>query len=91
MFTKVQNFSFQDIDKYPTGVIVNYLNTDVDNIAKVFRIFSVPLIKMPVMFLSALIFALNQSIELSIIFSVSLPILFIFFIIMWKYGIANFL
>ncbi|UWW01243.1 hypothetical protein ONA02_05830 [Mycoplasmopsis felis] len=41
MFTKVQNFSFQDIDKYPTGVIVNYLNTDVDNIAKVFRIFSV--------------------------------------------------
>ncbi|MCU9940125.1 ABC transporter transmembrane domain-containing protein [Mycoplasmopsis felis] len=38
------------------------------------------------MFLSALIFALNQSIELSIIFSVSLPILFIFFIIMWKYG-----
>ncbi|MCU9937992.1 ABC transporter transmembrane domain-containing protein [Mycoplasmopsis felis] len=41
LFTKVQNFSFQDIDKYPTGVIVNYLNTDVDNIAKVFRIFSV--------------------------------------------------
>lgn len=90
LFTKVQNFSFQDIDKYPTGVIVNYLNTDVDNIAKVFRIFSVPLIKMPVMFLSALIFALNQSIELSIIFSVSLPILFIFFIIMWKYGMPIF-
>ncbi|UWV78689.1 ABC transporter transmembrane domain-containing protein [Mycoplasmopsis felis] len=42
------------------------------------------------MFLSALIFALNQSIELSIIFSVSLPILFIFFIIMWKYGILIF-
>ncbi|WP_322958511.1 ABC transporter transmembrane domain-containing protein [Mycoplasmopsis felis] len=90
LFTKVQNFSFQDIDKYPTGVIVNYLNTDVDNIAKVFRIFSVALIKMPVMFLSALIFALNQSIELSIIFSVSLPILFIFFIIMWKYGMPIF-
>ncbi|MGZ9756339.1 ABC transporter ATP-binding protein [Mycoplasma sp. 4423] len=90
LFSKIQTFSFEDMDKFSTGVIVNRLNTDIDNIVKLYGIMGRPLFRLPIMFISSLVFAITQSGVLSIIFAVSLPLLFGFFLIMWKYGIPIF-
>ncbi|TDV23048.1 ATP-binding cassette subfamily B protein [Mycoplasmopsis mustelae] len=90
LFAKVQTFSFEDLDKFSTGVIVNRLSSDVDNIVKLYGIIGRPLFRLPIMFVASIVFAAQQSGTLSIIFAITLPLLLIFFVIMWKYGIPIF-
>ncbi|MFV8477654.1 ABC transporter ATP-binding protein [Mycoplasma sp. VS410B] len=83
IFAQVQEFSFNDIDKYSNGVILNRLNNDVNNIQMAFMMIIRAFIRLPFMFIAAIIFAIKVSLKLSTIFTVSLPLIAILFLVIW--------
>ncbi|WLP85151.1 ABC transporter ATP-binding protein [Mycoplasma seminis] len=83
IFEKVQEFSFNDIDKFSNGVILNRLNNDVNNIQMAFNMIIRAFVRLPFMFIAAIVFAIQESLKLSAIFLVSLPIIVLLFIAIW--------
>ncbi|MFV8400940.1 ABC transporter ATP-binding protein [Mycoplasma sp. 005V] len=83
IFAKVQEFSFNDIDKFSNGVILNRLNNDVNNIQMAFTLIIRAFIRLPFMFIAAIVFAIMMSHQLSYIFIVSLPFIAILFFAIW--------
>ena len=75
MFYKIQNFSFEDIDKFSTSSLITRLTTDVTNVQMAFMMIIRILIRGPVMLLAALFMAFSIDVRLSCVFLVSIPIL----------------
>ncbi|SJZ53440.1 ABC transporter ATP-binding protein [Mycoplasmopsis verecunda] len=83
IYNQVQEFSFNDIDKFSNGVILNRLNNDVNNIQMAFMMIIRAFVRLPFMFIAAIVFAINESLLLSSIFLVTLPIIILLFIAIW--------
>ena len=75
MFYKIQNFSFEDIDKFSTSSLITRLTTDVTNVQMAFMMIIRILIRGPVMLLAALFMAFSIDVRLSCVFLVFIPIL----------------
>ena len=75
LFHKVQDYSFQNIDKFSSASIVTRLTTDVTNIQMAFQMMIRIAVRSPVMLISALFMAVQINVELSFVFLVVLPIL----------------
>ena len=75
MFYKIQNFSFEDIDKFSTSSLITRLTTDVTNVQMAFMMIIRILIRGPVMLLAALFMAFSIDVRLSCVFLVYIPIL----------------
>ncbi len=75
MFDKVQDFSFENIDKFTSASLITRVTRDINSIQTVFRSFLVSFIKAPILIVSALIYAIRISPELSKIFIYSVPAL----------------
>ena len=75
MFYKIQNFSFEDIDKFSTSSLITRLTTDVTNVQMAFMMIIRILIRGPVMLLAALFMAFSIDARLSCVFLVAIPIL----------------
>ena len=75
MFYKIQNFSFEDIDKFSTSSLITRLTTDVTNVQMAYMMIIRILIRGPVMLLAALFMAFSIDVRLSCVFLVSIPIL----------------
>ncbi|QNM93880.1 ABC transporter ATP-binding protein [Mycoplasma sp. Pen4] len=84
IFAKVQIFSFNDIDYFSSGAILNRLNNDVNNIQMSFNLLIRTLIRLPIMFVVALVFSIHESVELSGIFLVTIPFIAISTLFIWK-------
>ncbi|MHA3795920.1 ABC transporter ATP-binding protein [Mycoplasma sp. VS31B] len=83
IFAQVQEFSFNDIDKFSNGVILNRLNNDVNNIQMAFMMIIRAFVRLPFMFIAAIVFAIKESLNLSAIFLVSLPLIAGLFLVIW--------
>lgn len=75
MFYKIQNFSFEDIDKFSTSSLITRLTTDVTNVQMAYMMIIRILIRGPVMLLAALLMAFSIDVRLSCVFLVAIPIL----------------
>ena len=75
MFYKIQNFSFEDIDKFSTSSLITRLTTDVTNVQMAYMMIIRILIRGPVMLLAALFMAFSIDARLSCVFLVAIPIL----------------
>ena len=75
MFYKIQEYSFEDIDKFSTSSLITRLTTDVTNVQMAFMMIIRILIRGPVMLLAALFMAFSIDVRLSCVFLVSIPIL----------------
>ncbi|MBO5993978.1 MAG: ABC transporter ATP-binding protein [Firmicutes bacterium] len=82
MFEKVQDYDFMSIDKFSTASIVTRLTTDVTNVQQAFQMIIRIFARAPAMLIFALIAAFRVNHELSLIFLISMPILFIGMLIM---------
>ena len=75
MFYKIQDYSFENIDKFSTSSLITRLTTDVTNVQMAFMMIIRILVRGPVMLIAALIMAFSINAKLSCVFLVSIPVL----------------
>lgn len=75
MFTKVQTFSFANIDKFSTASLVTRLTTDVMSVQNAFMMIIRVAVRGPLMMIFSLIMASTFSWRLSLVFLAAVPIL----------------
>ncbi len=85
LFYSVQDFSFKDVDKFSTSSLVTRLTTDVTNVQMAFQMCLRIVIRVPLMFIFAIVMGCTISVKLTMIYVVILPVLaFGLFMIMRK-------
>ncbi len=82
LFSKIQSFSFSNIDKFSTSSLVTRMTTDTSNLQHAFMMAIRSLFRAPVMLISASIMAFSINARLASIFLFAVPVLaaFLFFI-----------
>ena len=75
MFHKVQDYSFENIDKFSTSSLVTRMTTDVTNVQMAFQMIIRILVRGPIMMIFALLMVISISGKLSLIFFVAIPVL----------------
>ena len=75
LFTKVQGFSFGNVDRFSTSSLVTRLTTDVNNIQNTYQMLIRICVRAPFMLISGTVMACIINIRLSTIFFVVLPLL----------------
>ncbi|MFR4986699.1 MAG: ABC transporter ATP-binding protein [Lachnospirales bacterium] len=75
MYYNIQNFSFNNIDKFSTSSIITRLTTDVTNIQNAYQMIIRVAVRSPVMLVSAFFMSFRLNSKLSMIFLVSIFIL----------------
>lgn len=74
-FSKIQKYSFSNIDKFSTGSLVTRLTNDITQLQNFIGMLLRMALRAPGMMIAALIMAIIISPRLSIIFCVSIPVL----------------
>lgn len=75
MYTNIQDFAFENIDKFSTASLVTRLTTDVNMVQMSFQTIIRMCFRAPIQFITALIMAITISPRLSLILSIAIPIL----------------
>ncbi len=75
MFYKIQNYSFENIDKFSTSSLITRMTTDVSYVQMAFQMIIRVLVRAPMMLIFALIMVSSISSKLSLIFLVAIPFL----------------
>ncbi len=73
LFTKIQTFSFSDLDRFSVPSLITRLTTDVNNLQQTGMMVLRMLIRAPFMFFMALIIAVSINAELAAVFLVAIP------------------
>ncbi len=73
LFFKIQDLSFENIDKLKISSLITRMTSDVSSIQSVYSSAIVTFLKGPFMLIMALIYALEISKDLSIVFAFALP------------------
>jgi ATP-binding cassette subfamily B protein len=76
LFSKVQSYSFANIDKFSTASLVTRLTNDVNSVQMTLQMMMRLLFRAPAMFIISGLFAFSINKELAVIILVALPILF---------------
>ncbi len=85
LYYRVQDFSFENIDKFSTPSLVTRMTTDVNNVQFAFMTIIRTAIRSPLMMAFSVVMAFVIGGSLAWIFlAVILPLAFILFFIMWK-------
>ena len=82
LFGQIQDLSFENIDKLKVSSLITRMTSDVSMIQNVYKNTIVTFIKGPFMLITALIYALNISKDLSVAFIFALPAIVIILAIM---------
>lgn len=82
LFNKIQDLSFDNIDKIKISSLITRMTNDVSMVQNVYKNTIVTFIKGPFMLITALVYALNISRDLSVVFAFALPAIVIIVAIM---------
>lgn len=75
LFSKVQDLSFKNTDKFTTASLVTRLTTDVNNTQMAFMMSIRMMVRAPLMLICATTLAFIQNAELAVIFVIAIPVL----------------
>ncbi len=75
IYTKVQNYSFSNIDKFSTGSIVTRVTNDVTQLQNFVNMLLRMALRSPGMMIGGLIMAITLKPKLSIVFAVTIPLM----------------
>ena len=75
MFTRVQGFSFENIDRFSSASLVTRMTTDVSNVQMAFMMVIRTAVRAPLMFLFAITMAFLMGGRLALTFAVVVPVL----------------
>ena len=81
MISKIQKFSFSNIDRFSTASLITRLTTDVNSVQNTFLMMIRMLFRAPIMFVVALAITITKNRQVAIPFAVSLPLIAIILII----------
>lgn len=84
VFTKVQSFSFRNMETLETGSIITRLSNDIVQLQTVVQMLLRVLVRSPLLMIGSLIMAIYISIRLSVIVAIAIPLLFIVMFIIIK-------
>lgn len=75
MYSNIQDFAFENIDRFSTASLVTRLTTDVTNLQNAFQMVIRILVRAPVMLLSSLFMAFQVNSKLALVFLAAAPVL----------------
>lgn len=75
LFYAVQNFSFKDVDRFSSSSLVTRLTTDISNVQMAFQMCLRIVVRVPMMFVFAIIMSMSISVKLALIYVIILPFL----------------
>lgn len=75
LFSKVQSFSFANIDTFSTASLVTRLTTDVNNVQNVYRLIIQICFRAPFMLIAGTVMAFFVNARLALVFCISIPVL----------------
>ncbi len=90
VFTKVQKFSFANIEKFSTGSLVTRLTNDITNMQNVIMMALRMMLRAPGMLIGGLIMAVLMNARLAIILAVVIPLLLVALIIVIRIAFPKF-
>ena len=90
LFEKVQHFSFKNIDKFSTASLVTRLTTDVNQVQGTVMMVVRGAVRSPIMFIMALVMALNLQPGLVTVLGVAIPILIVAIVVIMKLAFPRF-
>ena len=83
LYYSVQEYSFEDVDKFSQSSLVTRLTTDVSNVQMAYQMCTRIVIRVPLMIIFSFIMAVTINAKLSLIFLALLPVLiFVLFMVM---------
>jgi ABC-type multidrug transport system, ATPase and permease components len=90
VFTKVQKFSFANIEKFSTGSLVTRLTNDITNMQNVIMMALRMMLRAPGMLIGGLIMAVLMNARLALILGVVIPLLLVALIIVIRIAFPKF-
>lgn len=90
VFTKVQKFSFANIEKFSTGSLVTRLTNDITNMQNVIAMGLRMLLRAPGMLIGGLIMAIMMNARLAVILGVVMPLLVVALVLVIKTAFPRF-
>ncbi|MBQ5786843.1 MAG: ABC transporter ATP-binding protein, partial [Oscillospiraceae bacterium] len=90
LYSKVQSFSFANIDKFKTGSLVTRLTNDVTQIQNAFTSIIRMLVRSPLLFVGGVIQVFRISPRLALIVLIAMPLIGIMIGIVMKFGFPMF-
>ncbi len=90
LFEKIQRFSFRNIDHFSTASLVTRLTTDVNQVQGVVMMLVRMAVRSPIMFLMALVMALNLQPALVTVLAVAIPILAVAIVVIMNLAFPRF-
>ncbi len=90
VFSKVQKYSFSNIDKFSTGSLVTRLTNDITQLQNFVNMLLRMCLRSPGMLIGALIMAVTMRPDLSLVFLVAIPLLLIAIAFIIRIGFARF-
>lgn len=90
LYKKVQSYSFANIDRFSSGSLVTRLTNDVTQLQNFINMLLRMCLRAPSMMIGALIMAVALRPDLSLVFCVSIPVLFIAILFIVRRGFPRF-
>lgn len=90
IFSKIQSFTFKNIDKFSTATLVTRLTTDVTNVQMSFMMIIRIAIRSPLMFIFSIIMAYYMGGSLAMAFVIVVPLLIIGLLLIAKFAMPAF-
>ena len=90
IFSKIQSFTFKNIDKFSTASLVTRLTTDVTNVQMSFMMIIRIAIRSPLMFIFSIIMAYYMGGSLAMAFVIVFPLLIIGLLLIAKFAMPAF-
>ena len=90
LYKKVQSYSFANIDRFSSGSLVTRLTNDVTQLQNFINMLLRMCLRAPGMMIGALIMAVALRPDLSLVFCVSIPVLFIAILFIVRCGFPRF-
>lgn len=87
MFKKIQYFSQTEFDQFSTSSLITRTNNDITQVQTFINMFLRVCLMAPFMCIGGIVMALAKSKTMSMILVVSMPVMFLFIIIIGKYSI----
>lgn len=84
IYSRIQGFSFANIDKFSTSSLVTRMTTDVTNIQNAYMMIVRVAVRCPVMLIISLIMAFTINVKISAIFMALIPVLGVGLFIIFK-------
>ena len=86
VYSKIQKFSFANIDKFSTGSLVTRLTNDVTQVQNFVNMLLRMALRAPGMIIGGIIMAVSLKPSLSVVLAVTMPLMIIFILVLIKFG-----